>query len=109
MVLLDPAARPVARLVERRGKTSARGAELSAGLGQCADDLGGQAGAEAREELVEIVERGEPFTRVAPQGFPKLVALLQEFENASARDRLDGRPAYDFGWMWSELGLERPG
>lgn len=34
---------------------------------------------------------------------PKLVALLQELENMLARDRLDGRPAYDFGWMWKEL------
>jgi hypothetical protein len=25
------------------------------------------------------------------------------------RDRRAGRPAYDFGWMWGELGLERPG
>lgn len=40
---------------------------------------------------------------------PKLVALLQEFENMAARERLEGRPAYDFGWMWAELGLERPG
>jgi hypothetical protein len=40
---------------------------------------------------------------------PKLVALLQEFENMSARERLDGRPAYDFAWMWGELRLERPG
>jgi hypothetical protein len=40
---------------------------------------------------------------------PKLVALLQEFENMSARERLEGRPAYDFGWMWAELGLPRPG
>lgn len=42
-------------------------------------------------------------------GRPKLVALLQEFENMAARQRLEGRPAYDFGWMWGELGLERPG
>ena len=42
-------------------------------------------------------------------GRPKLVALLQEFENMAARQRLEGRPAYDFGWMWAELGLERPG
>jgi len=40
---------------------------------------------------------------------PKLVALLQEFENMAARQRLQGRPAYDFGWMWEELGLPRPG
>jgi hypothetical protein len=40
---------------------------------------------------------------------PKLVDLLQEFENTAARQRLAGEPAYDFGWMWAELGLERPG
>jgi hypothetical protein len=39
---------------------------------------------------------------------PKLVGLLQEFENMSARERLEGRPAYDFDWMWAELGLTRP-
>ena len=39
---------------------------------------------------------------------PKLVSLLQEFENMSARERLEGRPAYDFAWMWAELGLTRP-
>jgi hypothetical protein len=42
-------------------------------------------------------------------GRPKVVALLQEFENMAARQRLEGRPAYDFGWMWGELGLPRPG
>jgi hypothetical protein len=41
-------------------------------------------------------------------GRSRLVALLQEFENLSARLRLAGRPACDFGWMWAELGLERP-
>ena len=33
---------------------------------------------------------------------PKLIALLKDMENLSARERLDGRPAYDFGWMWGE-------
>ncbi len=41
-------------------------------------------------------------------GRPRLVALLQQFENLSARQRLAGQPAYDFGWMWAELGLKRP-
>lgn len=39
----------------------------------------------------------------------KVVELLKGFENMSARGALDGRPAYDFRWMWRELGLERPG
>lgn len=37
---------------------------------------------------------------------PKVVALLKEFENSAERQRREGRPAYDFGWMWKELGLE---
>lgn len=39
---------------------------------------------------------------------PRLIALLKEFESRSERMRQEGRPAYDFGWMWQELGLERP-
>jgi hypothetical protein len=39
---------------------------------------------------------------------PRLVALLKDFENHSERMRREGRPAYDFGWIWQELGLERP-
>ncbi len=41
-------------------------------------------------------------------GRPRLIALLKEFENQSERLRREGRPAYDFGWMWEALGLERP-
>jgi hypothetical protein len=40
---------------------------------------------------------------------PKLIALLKSAENMSARERRERHPAYDFGWMWGELGLERPG
>jgi len=36
---------------------------------------------------------------------PKVIALLKDMENLSARERLAGRPAYDFGWMWGQLGL----
>ncbi len=36
-----------------------------------------------------------------------LRALLEDFESHSARDRREGRPAYDFTWMWVELGLRR--
>jgi hypothetical protein len=40
---------------------------------------------------------------------PKLIVLLKDMENLSARERLEGHSAYDFGWMWGELGLEQPG
>jgi len=42
-------------------------------------------------------------------GRAKVIALLKDMENHSARERLEGRPAYDFGWMWGQLGLERSG
>ena len=38
---------------------------------------------------------------------PKLVALLKEFEGHSERQRRSGEIAYDFSWMWGELGLNR--
>jgi hypothetical protein len=40
---------------------------------------------------------------------PKVIALLKDMENRSAHERLEGRTAYDFGWMWGELEIERPG
>ena len=33
--------------------------------------------------------------------------LLKQFEHGSEAERREGRPAYDFGWMWKELGLRR--
>ena len=42
-------------------------------------------------------------------GRPKVIALLKDMESLSARERLAGRPAYDFGWMWGDLGLDPPG
>ncbi len=38
---------------------------------------------------------------------PKVVALLKDFEGHSERQRRSGEIAYDFGWMWAELGLNR--
>ncbi len=43
-----------------------------------------------------------------PRRRPKLIALLKEFENRGAHAAREGRPRYDFTWMWKELGLERP-
>ena len=40
---------------------------------------------------------------------PKVEKLLKQLENSAARTSIDRRPAYDFGWIWDELGLSRPG
>ena len=37
----------------------------------------------------------------------KLIALLKDFESHSERQRRSGEIAYDFTWMWAELGLTR--
>ena len=36
---------------------------------------------------------------------PKLISLLKSMESAAERQRQAGVPAYDFGWMWGELGM----
>ena len=38
---------------------------------------------------------------------PKLIALLKDFESRAERQRRSGEIAYDFRWMWAELGLTR--
>jgi hypothetical protein len=39
---------------------------------------------------------------------PRLVDLLKQMENMEARGARRGQPAYDFSWLWAELGLSRP-
>jgi hypothetical protein len=39
---------------------------------------------------------------------PRLIDLLKEIENSEVRAARPASPAYDFGWMWQELGLQRP-
>jgi hypothetical protein len=36
---------------------------------------------------------------------PRLVELLKDMEGSAERSRRAGHPAYDFGWMWGELGI----
>jgi hypothetical protein len=38
----------------------------------------------------------------------RLIDLLKQAENGVERAALQGRPSYDFRWIWDELGLERP-
>ena len=38
---------------------------------------------------------------------PRLITLLKDFESRSERQRRSGQIAYDFSWMWAELGLNR--
>ncbi len=45
-----------------------------------------------------------------PSGRVKLVEWLQQLEAGSAVHRTDGNPlgTYDFSWMWTELGMQKP-
>lgn len=38
----------------------------------------------------------------------KLITLLKDFENRAAHEANEGRPSYDFTWMWQELKLQQP-
>lgn len=38
---------------------------------------------------------------------PKLFNLLHELESMYQRALMDGKPAFDPSWMWSELGIEK--
>lgn len=38
----------------------------------------------------------------------RLIDVLKQAENSAERDALQGRPSYDFSWIWDELGLDRP-
>jgi hypothetical protein len=38
----------------------------------------------------------------------RLIDELKQLENGVERAALQGRPAYDFRWIWEELGVERP-
>ncbi len=38
---------------------------------------------------------------------PRLIALLKDFESCAERGRRAGELAYDFSWMWEELGVSR--
>jgi len=42
------------------------------------------------------------------KGRRQLVEILKSFENHEARAALAGQEPHDFGWLWKELGLERP-
>ena len=57
------------------------------------------------EPVPALGGRTPPEAARLPRVPPKLVALLQEFENRAARQRQEGRPAYDFAWKWGELRL----
>jgi hypothetical protein len=87
------------------------------------DSRGPKAGQEA-EFLEQVYERhyrewldtplpalGGRTPRAAARlksGRGPLVELLKQLENHAERDRMAGRPAYDFSWLWGELGLQRP-
>jgi hypothetical protein len=61
------------------------------------------------EPLPALGGRTPRQATVLKSGRGRVISLLKAMENMAERQRRDGRPAYDFGWMWAALGLERPG
>jgi hypothetical protein len=41
------------------------------------------------------------------QGKQKVIDLLKLYENGEERNKQEGRPVYDLGWVWERLGLEK--
>ncbi len=61
------------------------------------------------EPLPALGGRTPRETTGLKSGRGKVISLLKAMENMAERQRRDGRPACDFGWMWAALGIERPG
>ena len=59
--------------------------------------------------LPALAGRTPRETAQKPATRGKVIGLLKQMENRAARQRQERQLAYDFGWMWAELGLERPG
>jgi len=59
------------------------------------------------DEEIPALSHRTPRHAVTLKTFrPKVVALLKEMENMEARAVQQGKPPYDFGWLWKELGVE---
>jgi hypothetical protein len=41
------------------------------------------------------------------EGRQKVIELLKLYENGEERNKLEGRPFYDLGWVWERLGLKK--
>ncbi|OLC16598.1 MAG: hypothetical protein AUH29_04550 [Candidatus Rokubacteria bacterium 13_1_40CM_69_27] len=61
------------------------------------------------EPLPALGGRTPRQAAASKSGRPKVIALLKHMDNLAERQRQEGLAAYDFGWMWAELGLDRPG
>jgi hypothetical protein len=76
------------------------------------DEVPPEAAAEIVPVFYERHYRGwldEPLPALAGRTPRETAGLKSACPKVIALERLEGRPAYDFGWMWGELGLERPG
>jgi hypothetical protein len=41
------------------------------------------------------------------KGRQQVIELLKQVENMEESNKRDGRPCYDFSWIWDELGIVR--
>ncbi len=59
-------------------------------------------------ERIPALEGKTPLEAIGTEeGREKVVELLKLYENGEERNRREGRPYYDLGWVWQRLGIER--
>lgn len=60
------------------------------------------------QDHIPALDNKTPLEAIkTPQGKQKVIELLKLYENGEERNRRDGRPIYDLGWVWQRLGIEK--
>lgn len=60
------------------------------------------------QDRIPMLDDHTPLEAIkTQQGKEKVIELLKLYENGEERNRQDGRPVYDLGWVWQRLGLKK--
>lgn len=60
------------------------------------------------DEKIPALDNKTPLAAVKTSaGKKKVIELLKLYENSEEQNRVEGKPGYDFTWMWEKLGLQR--
>jgi hypothetical protein len=59
------------------------------------------------QDRIPALDNKTPLEAIkTEQGKQKVIELLKLYENGEERNRQEGRPVCDLGWLWQRLGLE---